>query len=273
VADEVAIRILFVEDVPTDTELAEREFVKNGIQYESKRVESEPDFRFALKTFKLDVVISDYSMPRFDGMEALMITKEVDPFLPFIVLTGSMNEDTAVACMKAGASDYVIKEHMSRLTFAIREALERRSIQKKSTEQAVLLRQSEERYRSIFADSNAVMLIIDPTGTSIMDANNAALDFYGWSKDELIGKKIAEINTLSPEAIQNEIRQAVMMKKNHFQFRHRRANGSVADVEVHSGPVRFGDQTFLLSIVHDISKRLAFESERDALALKLSHYL
>jgi len=273
VADDECIRILFVEDVPADAELAEHEFEKNGVQYDSMRVDTESDFRATLESFDPDIVISDYSMPLFDGMEALVIAKEFDPFLPFIVFTGSMNEDTAVACMKAGASDYVIKEHMSRLTFAVREAIDRKKIQKKSAGQEVLLRQSEERYRSIFTNSNAAMLIIDPTGTSITDANNAALDFYGWTKDELVGKRMEEINTLSPEAIRDEMRQAIMKKKNYFHFKHRLASGSVIDVEVHSGPVRFGDQTFLLSIVHDISKRIAFQAERDALALKLSHYL
>jgi len=67
-------------------------------------------------------------MPAFDGMSALILAKASDPMLPFIVLTGSMNEDTAVECMKAGASDYVIKEHITRLPFAVKEALSRREV-------------------------------------------------------------------------------------------------------------------------------------------------
>lgn len=272
-ADGRGIKILFVEDVPTDIELAERELIKNGVLYEAVSVETESGFRSALDYFIPDVVISDYSMPLFDGMAALLIARDFDPFMPFIVLTGSMNEDTAVACMKAGASDYVIKEHMSRLSFSVREAIERKNIQQKSVEQEVLLRQSEERYRSIFANSNAVMLIIDPSGAVITDANNAAVNFYGWPRETLIGKGLSEINTLSQDEVREEIRQATQMKKKYFQFKHRIANGSVVEVEVYSGPISIGDQICLLSIIHDISKRIAFEAERDALALKLSHYL
>ena len=273
VADDQCIKIVFLEDLPTDVELAEREFKKNGIRYESIREETESAFLAALDSFDPDVVISDYSMPLFNGMRALLLAKEIDPFLPFVILTGSMNEDTAVACMKAGASDYVIKEHLARLPFAVREAIERRKIQKKAAAQEELLHQSEERYRSIFANSNAVMLIIDPSDNSIQDANEAASDFYGWPKAALIGKRMEEINTLSPEAIRELIRKAVAQERKYFQFKHRKADGTIVDVEVHSGPIAIGEKIYLLSIIHDISQRIAVQEERDALALKLSHYL
>ncbi|MFA6506788.1 MAG: PAS domain S-box protein [Treponemataceae bacterium] len=267
------LKIIFVEDLPTDTELAEREFKKNGYDFLSMRVDTKEAFLSALNSFNADIVISDYMMPVFDGMTALKMAKEFDPMLPFIVLTGSMNEETAVTCMKAGASDYVIKEHISRLTYAVVEAIERREIQEKSNLQSELLRQSEERYRSFFVGSNAVMLIIDPTDTVIIDANNAAISFYGWSRDELIGKRLSEINTLSPEMLREQIRRSLFLEKNHFQFKHRLADGRILDVEAHSGPILIGGVKYLLSIIHDISERIAAESERDALGTKLSHYL
>lgn len=267
------IKILFVEDVPTDTELAERELRRNGIDYVSSRVDTKEGYLYALKSFVPDIVVSDYMMPMFDGMTALLLAKEADPFLPFIVLTGSMNEDTAVSCMKAGASDYVIKEHMSRLAFAVNEAIERRTMLEKAARQDELLRQSEERYRSIFVGSNVVMLIIDPLDTSIVDANDAAVGFYGWSKDELLKKKLSEINTLSPEMLMEQIRRSISLEKNHFRFRHRRADGTAVEVEAHSGPITIGGKTYLLSVIIDISKRIAAEAERDELAARLSHYL
>jgi PAS domain S-box-containing protein len=272
-ADDERVRILFVEDVPTDAELAERELRRNGLAYEARRVETEPEFRAALAEFVPDVVISDYSMPGFDGMSALLLAKAADPFLPFIVLTGSMNEDTAVACMKAGASDYVIKEHLSRLVFAVREAIARGKMKLKSAEQELRLSQSEERYRSIFTNSNAAMLIIDPADRTIVDANRAAVAFYGWPKEELIGKDMSELNTIGPEQLREQIRKAVLMEKNLFRFKHRRADGGAVDVEVHAGPIAIAGSTYLFSIVHDISQRMAAQAERDALALKLSRYL
>ena len=94
------IRILFAEDLPTDAEMARREILKEKIDFDYRLVDTEPEFRKELNDFSPDIVISDYSMPAFDGMTALKIARKYSPFIPFIVLTGSMNEETAVACMK-----------------------------------------------------------------------------------------------------------------------------------------------------------------------------
>lgn len=135
--NQKSIRILFVEDLPTDVELAERELKKAGMEFRSFRVETEVDFIRALLEYQPELIISDYSLPQFDGMRALKLTRDYNRFLPFVVLTGSMNEDTAVTCMKAGANDYVIKEHITRLPFAVTESLEQASLQtdKKKTEE------------------------------------------------------------------------------------------------------------------------------------------
>ncbi|MDD4426661.1 MAG: response regulator, partial [Mariniphaga sp.] len=105
-----SVKILFAEDLPTDVELAVREIQKGGIDFNYKVVDTEIEFRKELDEFEPDIVVSDYSMPTFDGMRALKITRAKSEYIPFVVLTGSMNEETAVACMKAGANDYVIKE-------------------------------------------------------------------------------------------------------------------------------------------------------------------
>jgi DNA-binding NtrC family response regulator len=90
-------------------------------------------------------------MPAFNGLQALKMIKEFNSEIPFILYTGSVNEETAVECLKAGAQDYVIKEHMTRLPFAVKEALEqvRINIEKKASE--LLLRENEEKLQSIFS--------------------------------------------------------------------------------------------------------------------------
>jgi DNA-binding response OmpR family regulator len=106
---EKSLRILFVEDLPSDMELAARELKKNGLKFTSLRVETKEEFLKALEEFKPEIIISDYALPSFDGMQALQLSKAHNSTIPFIILTGSMNEDTAVECMKSGADDYVIK--------------------------------------------------------------------------------------------------------------------------------------------------------------------
>jgi two-component system, NarL family, sensor histidine kinase UhpB len=144
------IRVLFVEDSPTNMELAECELQKRGIIFVSERIETENGLYSALNKFFPDVVICDYSMPAFDGMKALNIILKHDRDIPVIILTGSAREHIAVECMKAGAKDYVIKEHITRLPFAVLDALEKRKIKIEADNAINELLSSRNRLLSLF---------------------------------------------------------------------------------------------------------------------------
>ncbi|MDQ1331586.1 MAG: two-component system, cell cycle sensor histidine kinase and response regulator CckA, partial [Thermodesulfobacteriota bacterium] len=130
----------------------------------------------------------------------------------------------------------------------IREEAKRQKIEE-------ALRESEEHYRSLFENNHAAMLIIDPDNAAVVDANAAACSYYGWSREDFRKLKIDEINTLTSEEVFAEMRSARTEKRNHFLFRHRRADGSVRDVEVYSGPLAFKGKVLLYSIMHDITER------------------
>lgn len=117
------------------------------------------------------------------------------------------------------------------------------------------LRISEERYSSLFNNNHTVMLLIDPENGNIVDANPAACDFYGYSREELTHKKITDINTLPASQVYLEMQHAFSQQCNLFHFRHRLANGAVQDVEVHSGRLQVHGQQLLYLIVHDITQR------------------
>jgi len=121
------------------------------------------------------------------------------------------------------------------------------------------LRESEERYRSLFKNNHSVMLIIDPVSADIVDANPAAVSFYGWSFETLAGKKITDINTLSNEHVFQEMGKAKTEQRRVFYFRHRLANGEIRDVEVFSGPIKVHGRELLYSIIHDITERKQVE--------------
>ena len=125
--------------------------------------------------------------------------------------------------------------------------------ERKRAEEA--LRESEERYRSLFQNNHAVMLLIDPENADIVDANPAACSFYAWSHEELTSKKISDINTLTEEQVFQELQQAKSEHSHHFFFRHRLARGEIVDVEVFSGPITLNGKKLLYSIVHDITER------------------
>ncbi|MFO7754805.1 MAG: PAS domain S-box protein, partial [Bacteroidales bacterium] len=256
-----SIKILFAEDLQTDLELAQREIRKGEIAYSHEVVDTEEEFRRALKEFKPDVIISDYSMPSFDGMAALKITRSVNRNIPFIVLTGSMNEETAVACMKAGANDYVIKEHINRLPYALIEALEnsRARVERERIEKE--LEDSEKKFRNIFENHSAIKLIIDPDNGNIVEANPAAADFYGWTVEELERMNIFDINTLPDKDLKVEIENVRQGKKTHFEFSHRRADGSVRFIETFSSSVNIAGKEYLHSIIHDVTGKKKAEEQ------------
>jgi len=117
------------------------------------------------------------------------------------------------------------------------------------------LRESEERYRNLFNNNHSTMLLIDPETADIVDANPAAISYYGWRHEELTGKKITDINILPKERIFQEMERAKKEQRKHFYFRHRLSSGEIRDVEVLSGPIAVYGRKLLYSIIHDITDR------------------
>ncbi len=118
------IRILLVEDVSFDAELVQRELRKGGISFTIKQVADKPSYLKELEEFRPDLVLSDYSLPAFDGKKALEILRARTQEIPFIFVTGAMGEEWAIETLKSGATDYVLKHHLTRLVPAVRRALE-----------------------------------------------------------------------------------------------------------------------------------------------------
>jgi len=136
----------------------------------------------------------------------------------------------------------------------------------------------ENHYDSLFENNHAVMLLIDPASGEIYDSNPAAVRFYGWTREEIREMKISEINTLTIEEIKSEMDSAIKLKRNHFHFKHRRADGSIRDVEVYSGPIVVKGKHLLYSIVYDITERLIAEdkiksllSEKEIIVKEVHH--
>ncbi|MHC1782562.1 MAG: PAS domain S-box protein [Anaerolineaceae bacterium] len=117
------------------------------------------------------------------------------------------------------------------------------------------LRESEAKFRAVFNNNHAVMLLIDPEKEIIIDANPAACEFYGYSKTQITSLKISAINTLNPDEIKIELQKAAQESRTYFDFQHRLVDGQIRDVEVFSGPITLEGRTVLFSIVHDITLR------------------
>lgn len=121
--------------------------------------------------------------------------------------------------------------------------------------------ESEEKFRNIFSNHNAVMLMIEQESGKIIDANAAAANFYGYTKQQLKNKDIQDINQLSAEEVANKRKLAVETNENYFIFPHQLANGDIKQVEVHSSPINLTDTNLLFSIIHDVTDRVEYEQK------------
>ena len=267
--DRSVLRILFAEDQPEDNEIATREIRKSGLDFVGHRVDTKEGFLAELAAFRPDIVISDFVMPSFDGMQALKLSLEFDPAIPFIVLTGSRNEETAVLCMKSGASDYVIKSHINRLPYAIREALERSRLSVEGKEALRRLEESEELFRVLFEASPIGKTLTGFDGAIIM-ANRALAEIIGSTVEALKGSDAAAF--LHPDdrprrarIIDELVSEASQSRR--AEMRLVRKDGAPVWVDVSMALVRdgAGSPRYVVSSLADISWLKREEAELRAL--------
>jgi two-component system, cell cycle sensor histidine kinase and response regulator CckA len=193
-----ALRVLMVEDSATDAKLVLQELKRGGLRIESERVETAEAMREALERQGWDIVTSDWSMPNFTAPAALAILKEKRVDLPFIIVSGTIGEETAVEAMRAGAHDYVLKDKLGRLTPAVerevRESRERGA--RRQAEEA--LRESEARFRRL-SEAGIIGIVTGDVHGNIIDANEAYLQMVGYSREELLQGAVRWADLTPPE--------------------------------------------------------------------------
>jgi len=228
------IKILFAEDLPEDFELAKATFKRGGIPFEGIRVDTPEDFVRELQEFNPQIIISDYAMPTFNGMEALELAKTNAPDIPFILLTGSINEETAVKCMKAGATDYVLKERMARLPFAVKEAIEQaqNKLERKMALQS--LRESEEKFRMIAENAHDFIFKIEYQPTlRFAYASPSATRITGYTPEEFYKMPRLSIDIIHPDDREKfrNLRKLRKEGKSLLTYRIIKKNGEEAFLE------------------------------------------
>ncbi len=142
---------------------------------------------------------------------------------------------------------------------------------RKKTE--IAFKESEELYQSLFDENTAMILLINPESSRIIDANPAACSYYGYSNYQMKHLKAADLNLIGEENLRVEIKKAESGEQNYFEFEHRLADGSVRDVEVFAGPIKLKEKTLLCSIIHDVSEKKQIARERDILIGELQNAL
>ena len=188
----MTIRILLAEDNPDDAALIQRQLRQSGVDVTIRRVDSAPVFRAALDEVDPDVILTDHSMPQFTAKDALRIARDSRPQTPVIVVTGSLDEETAADYIKDGAADYVLKTHLVRLPAALVGALERRRafIATAAAHKALLA--SEAKFAKAFNANPSGMAITTLEGR-VVDVNETFLRTLGYTREEAIGRTTVEL--------------------------------------------------------------------------------
>jgi PAS domain S-box-containing protein len=252
------LRILMAEDLASDAELEERELRRAGLTFVSQRVETRAAFTAALAEFQPDLILSDYRMPMFDGMEALALAIELAPGTPVIIVTGSVNEETAVECIKSGAVDYVLKGHLGRLAPAVRAALEQRHAEAERRRAEAARQASEQRYRSLFESASDAIFVADAASGMLVDANGRALALTGRTLDEV--RTLHQTDLVAPDytaLARDAFRRVTQGERGgvpRYLIRHR--DGHDTPVEISASRIQDATgRTLVVGVFRDLSER------------------
>ena len=178
------IKVLFVEDVRTDAELEARELRRSGMKIEHRLVETEQQFLATVAEFTPDIILSDFSMPQFDGMSALALARETCPLIPFIFVSGTLGEEYAIRALQQGAADYVLKTNLIRLPAAVTRAV--REARDRALKQAVELEleAARQRLESIFESLDDAVWSWSVPDQRVTYIGPAAKKIFGRKPDE-----------------------------------------------------------------------------------------
>ena len=260
------LRVLLVEDSENDAALLELALQRMGFSTQCERVETGEGLAAALERPDWDVVIADYVMPQFDGLSALALVKEKGLDLPFIIVSGHITDDTAVAAMKAGAHDYVMKDNLTRLGPAVERELRDAEVRRarKMTEKKLW---EEHAFRSAIENSIPSGIVVLNLDGKLTYVNPAFCEMVGWNESELIGAKapFAYWPSEEVEGITSSMARVIegSLPVDGFELRFCRSTGERFDVLVLVTALRdsFDNVSGWLSSITDITQRKKAEAE------------
>ncbi|HET9734191.1 MAG TPA: PAS domain S-box protein [Burkholderiales bacterium] len=190
------LRLLLLEDAPDDAELALAALAEAGYACETECADSGTAFERAFLAGRFDIVIADYHLHGYTGLDALAVVRRADALLPFILLSGALGEERAVDALRAGATDFVLKDNLVRLAGVVSRALDEVRLRRQhlATQQALEL--SERRYRAIVEDQSELIIRMQPDST-VNFVNGAYCRYFGYQPDQVRGRPVLE--SMSPE--------------------------------------------------------------------------
>jgi PAS domain S-box-containing protein len=258
------VNVLHLEDSADDARLVQTLLSEGCPNCTTTVVVRRDEFIAAVQCGAYDVILADYTLPGFSGLDALQLAQEISPETPFIFLTGTLEEKHAIEAVERGATDYVFKQQIERLVIVMRRAARDARRHREAAAALEKLRQSEERYRKIFAYNPLPMWVVDASTLGFLDVNEAAVHHYGYSRAEfatltlgdLAGEESPGSLVATTSAAPGEIPIARVA-------RHRKKDGTVMMAEMFTHEIDFEGHSARLMLINDVTEiRQAAEKNR-----------
>ncbi|MFO1449246.1 MAG: PAS domain S-box protein [Opitutaceae bacterium] len=257
------LTLVLVEDNPRDAELVVSALEQAGVDFRWRQVDNAADFLAALEP-PPDIVLSDYDLPQFSGLEALRLLRQRYPEVPFILISGTIGEDTAVAAMKGGATDYLLKDRLARLGSAVRNALAEGKLQRERRQVEEALRLSEERFRLLTETITEVFWIFNADASQVLYVSPGYERTWGRPCSGLYARASDWMEAVHPEDRPRLAEASARRANGSFNevYRVVQPNGSVRWIHDRAFPYRDGNAQVLrvVGVAVDITaQRLASE--------------
>jgi len=245
-----ALRILNLEDDESDAELNGAMLSARWPECQLVRVDNRGDYLAALEQGNVDVILSDYTMPGFDGRTALALARDKRPEIPFLFVSGTIGEDTAIEALKNGATDYVLKHRLMRLIPAVARALREAQERTERARAEEAMRQSEHKYRELFESLSDAAFLADEESEKIIDTNRCAEILLGCPRAEILGQKQSEFLVLDKDLpIEVRIQPRIACECDLI-----RVDGSSLKVEVRAARLTLYGRALVLRLCRDLSE-------------------
>jgi two-component system, cell cycle sensor histidine kinase and response regulator CckA len=255
------VRILHVEDSARDAELV-REALLAELDCEILRVETREKYIAALESRQFDLIVCDYTLPSFQGDEALVIAGKKWPHIPFLFFSGTIGEEKAVETLKKGAAEYVLKQNLARLPSAVRRALleARERAERRRAEEA--LRASEQRTRALMENAKDAILVTNIQG-SVVEVNRAGEALYGRPRAQFIGRHFLDLLVAEEREKFRPRFEAILAggAPGGQETTAMTADGRAVPIEISGSLVEIGSERLVLAIVRDVSERKQLEEQ------------
>jgi two-component system, cell cycle sensor histidine kinase and response regulator CckA len=255
------LRILIAEDNPADLELTIRELRKSGLDVEIDTVSTRTAFAEKLRSHTVDMVLSDYRMPGWTGMDAFSEIVKSGQDIPLILVTGTLGDLKAVECIQIGMADYVLKQQLARLPMAILRAQEARLLRDAEKEAAAALREGEARFRTLVENAPDAIVVLDTESGKFCDCNENALRLFRLTREELMRCGPGELSpAFQPDAQPSALAAREWVDRAtgatpYFVWTHRNSQGEEIPCEVRVVRLPSPARNLIRGSILDITER------------------